>query len=80
MRQWYQWLYLSIGFGLGGLLNYLEGRKITAAILSVAIFVFLAFAQLICDKKGQKGKRAFHYICILAIILLAVWLLFLIFK
>lgn len=80
MKKWYQWLYLSIVFAVGGILNYLDGRQIIAAIIQVGITVTLAFLQFLCDKRGEKGKKAFKYISIAAIVLLIIWLIYLVFS
>lgn len=71
MKKWYQWLYLSLIFAAGGVLNYFTNRQITAAIIQVGITLFLAFCQLYCDKKGEKGKKVFSYISIAAVVLIA---------
>jgi len=78
MKKWYQWLYLSICFAAGGVLNYLDGRQIIAAVVQVSITVLMAFLQRFCDKKGEKGKKVFKYISIGIILLLVLWLLFLV--
>ena len=51
-----------------------------AAAIQVGITVALAFIQLLCDKKGEKGKKAFKYISLGAIVLLILWLLYLVFN
>ena len=80
MKKWYQWFYLSLAFTVGGILNYLDGRQITAAIIQVSITVALGFIQFFCDQKGEKGKKVFNYISIAAIVLLIIWLLYLVFS
>ena len=77
MKKWYQWFYLSVGFAIGGILNYFDGRQIVASIIQVSITVILGFIQFLCDKKGAKGKKVFNHISIAAIILLFVWIIYL---
>jgi len=78
MKKWYQWFYLSLAFTVGGILNYLDGRQITAAIIQVSITVALGFIQFFCDQKGEKGKKVFNYISIVAIVSLIIWLIYLV--
>ena len=80
MKKWYQWFYLSIVFAIGGIINYFDGRQIIAAIVQVSITVAFGFIQFFCDRKGEKGKKAFRYISIFAIVLLIVWLIYLVFS
>jgi len=80
MKKWYQWFYLSIGFAVGGILNYIDGRQIIASVIQVGITSTLAFIQFLCDRKGEKGKKVFNYISIAAIVLLIIWLLYLVFS
>ncbi len=77
MKKWYQWFYLSLGFAVGGIVNYLDGRQIIAAVIQVGITLTLGFIQFLCDKKGEKGKKVFNYISIAAIVLLIIWLIYL---
>lgn len=72
MKKWYQWFYLSIAFAIGGMINYLTHRQITAAILQVTITVSLGFIQLFCDRKSEKGQKIFNFILAGAIILLTI--------
>ena len=78
MKKWYQWFWLSIVFAVGGAVNCLNGRQITAAVIQVSITVIFAFVQLFCDGKGEKGKKAFKYISAAACILLIAWLIYLV--
>lgn len=78
MRKWYLWLLLAGVFAIGGLLNYWEGRSITAAIIQVIVTVLMAVVQYFCDKKGEKGKKVFQYISASVMVLLVIWLLALI--
>ena len=80
MKKWYQWFCLSLVFAVGGILNYLDGRQIIAAVIQVSVTVIFAFIQLLCDKKGEKGKKTFKYISIGTIALLIIWLLYLVFS
>ena len=65
-------------FAIGGIINYFDGRSILAAVLQVSVTVFMAVAQLLCERHGEKGKRIFRYICIAMIVLLVVSVLILI--
>ncbi len=56
MKKWYQWFYLSLAFTVGGILNYLDGRQIIAAIIQGSITVALGFIQFFCDQKRRKGQ------------------------
>ncbi len=78
MKKWYLWLVLSLVFAVGGIVNYYDGRNITASIIQVSITIALAIIQLICDKHGEKGKKIFNYIGIGLTILLIIWMLFMI--
>lgn len=78
MKAWYQWFYLSLCYTVGGVINYHYNKQIISAIVGVCITVVLAFVQLFCDKKGEKGKKIFRYISIGAIIFLIVWIVYLI--
>ena len=78
MKKWYQWFYLSLGFAVGGILNYFDGKRIIGAIISVSITLILGFIQFLCDKKGEKGKKAFKYLSIAVIILLIVWIIYIV--
>lgn len=78
MKKWYHWLILSLGFGIGGILHYLDGKKSVAMFIPVAGTALLAILQFFCDKKGEAGKKAFTYISIGAIILLAIWVIWLV--
>ena len=78
MKKWYQWFYLSFGFAVGGILNYLDGRQIVAAVIQVGITLTLGFTQFLCDKNGKKGKKVFNYVSIIAIVLLIIWLIYLV--
>jgi len=77
MKKWYQWFYLSIAFAVGGFINYLDGKGITSLVIQVGITIVLAFIQFLCDKKGEKGKKAFHLISISIILFLIGWIIYL---
>ena len=78
MKKWYQWFYLSIAFAIGGMINYLTHRQITAAILQVTITVALGFIQHFCDRHGEKGKKIYTYILTGSIILLTIGIIYLV--
>lgn len=80
MKKWYQWFYLSIVFAIGGVINYYDGRQMIAAIVQVSITVVFGFLQLLCDRRGEKGKQVMKYISIAAAILLVVWILYLLLR
>ena len=75
MNKWYQWLYLSLCFAIDGIVNYLEGRQMIAAVVQVSITLAFAFIQLFCDQRGEKGKKIFRYISMVISILLVIWML-----
>lgn len=79
MKKWYQWLFLSLGFSVGGGLNCLNGRECLASFIPAIVTILLAMIQFFCDKKGDAGKCVFRYISICMIVVLAVSLIFLLF-
>jgi len=79
MKKWYYWLFLSLLFAIGGILNCLDGEKMITAFLPAIGTTLLAIIQFLCDKRGETGKKAFKYICIGIIVLLAVFLIYLLF-
>ena len=78
MKKWYQWFYLSFVFAIGGVINYLDGRQIIAAIIQVSITVVFGLIQFLCDRTGEKGKTIYKYITITTIILLVIWMIYLV--
>lgn len=78
MKKWYQWLYLSLAFAIAGILNYIDGRQIIASVVQVGITLTLAFIQFLCDTQGEKGKKVFNFISIVATVLLIIWLIYLV--
>ena len=78
MKAWYQWFYLSLCYGVGGVINYYHNKRIISAIVGVCLTATLAFVQFFCDKKGEKGKKVFRYIGIGVIIILIIWVVYLI--
>lgn len=79
MKKWYQWLFLSLGFCVGGALSCLDGRSIVASFIPAIVMALLAIVQFFCEKKGEKGKGVIKYISISAMALLVIWLLCLVF-
>lgn len=77
MKKWYQWFYLSLAFAFGGILNHFSGRSWIAAVIQVSITVILGLIQFFCDRKGEKGRKAFRYISMVTAVLLALWLVYL---
>ena len=61
-NQWYLWFLMALCWVIGGIINYFDGRSILAAVLQVSVTVFMAVAQLLCERHGEKGKRIFRYI------------------
>ena len=76
MKRWYQWFYLSLAFASGGVINYLDGRQIVAAVIQVSITATLAMIQFLCDQKGEKGRKVFNYISIAVIVLLIISMIY----
>ncbi|MBQ7087874.1 MAG: hypothetical protein IJM96_10415 [Clostridia bacterium] len=79
MKKWYLWFVLAAVYALGGVLNYLDGKSITGAIVQVSIASALAFIQFFCDRNGEKGKKTFKYIAIILVFALVGWIIWMIF-
>lgn len=79
MKKWYQWLFLSLGFCIGGALNCLDGKACFTSFIPAIVTALLAVIQFFCDKKGDAGKRVFQYISICAIVLIALSLIYMLF-
>lgn len=75
MKKWYYWLVLSAIFAAGGVINYIDGKNIIGQIIQVALTILLAFTQLFCERKGEKGMKTFRYIGIALIVLLIAWII-----
>ncbi len=80
MKKWYLWLVIGLIFAIGGVINYFDGRSILGQVIQVSITVILAFIQLLCDRKGEKGKKIFNYIGIALSVTLVLWIIVLILK
>lgn len=80
MKKWYLWLVLALIWVICGIINYFDGRSIIGPLVVVILSTFLGLAQLICDQKGEKGKKAFRYLCtgVLALVCLTVLILLII--
>ena len=74
MKKWYLWLVLALVFAISGIMNYIDDRSV-AQVIQVSIAILLAFIQLICDKKGEKGKKIFNYIAMFLSIALGIWII-----
>jgi len=74
MKKWYLWLVLASVFAISGVINYFNGKSISAQIIQVCITTILAFIQLVCDKKGDKGKKIFELIAMILSVILVIWL------
>ena len=79
MKKWYLWLVFALIYALSDVLNYLDGKSITGAIVQVSIVTVLAVAQLMCDRNGEKGKMVFKYIAAVVAIVLVAWMIWMIF-
>lgn len=53
MYKWYQWFYLSICFAIGGVINYFNGKGITAAIAQYFLQLFSSYATVKAKKAGK---------------------------
>lgn len=80
MKKWYYWFILTLVFAIGGAINYFDGKSILGAVVQVSVTVFLAVVQLLCDRKGECGKRIFRRIAIVVLLLIVAWLVFLVFS
>lgn len=77
MQKWYYWLFLTAGFGLGGIVNYFDGRSIASSVIQGSVTIFLAITQLLCERKGEAGKKVFRYICAVTVVSLILWVAYL---
>ena len=71
--KWY-WLLLALLWFAVAAANAWEHRtapEIWFAALGGVIFLALGICQLVCDKKGEAGRRALRVIRIVALILVA---------
>lgn len=75
MKKWYLWLVLALVFAVSGIINYFDGRSVLAQVIQVSIAVILAFIQLLCDRKGAKGKKLFNYIAMVLSAVLGIWII-----
>ena len=75
MKKWYLWLVLALVFAISGIINYFDGRSVLAQVIQISITIILAFIQLLCDKKGEKGKKVFNYIGMFLSIALGIWII-----
>ena len=74
MKKWYLWLVLSFVFAIAGVINYYDGKAVIAQVIQVSITVILAITQLLCDRKGEKGKRVFRHIAMVLSVVLSIWI------
>jgi len=75
MKKWYLWFGLALIYAIGGVINYFDGKSITAQIIQVSIVTALAFVQLFCDRKGEKGKKIFNFIALFLSVILLIWII-----
>lgn len=80
MKKWYFWFIFTLIWVVCGIINYFDGQSIIGPIVVVILSIFLGLAQLICDQKGEKGKKAFRYLSIgvIALVCLTVLILLII--
>ena len=74
-NRWYIWFIQAGIWGIAGIINYFDGKKIIGSLIAVGIFSFMGIAQVICERNGEKGKKVFRFICIASIIVLVVALI-----
>ena len=69
MKEWYIWLALAAIWIPPAAVNYAQGKQagFIANIVQIVLFSLLGVAQLVCEKHGEKGKKAFKYISIGAV-------------
>lgn len=75
MKKWYLWLVLALVFAIGGVVNYIDGRSVIAQVIQVSISIILAVIQLLCERKGEKGKKVFNYIAMVLAIIIGIWII-----
>lgn len=78
-RNW-SWALLSGAWVLAAILNIFDRRSsivIGYDILAAVLFAGLGVTQYFCDKKGEKGKKIFNWICIAAAVLIVLSILLL---
>lgn len=75
MKKWYLWLVLALAFAIGGVVNYIDGRSVIAQVVQVSISIILAVIQLLCERKGEKGKKVFNYIAMVLAIIIGIWII-----
>lgn len=76
MRKWYYWLVFAAIWIPSAAMNFSRERSAGAAtnIVQIALFAALGFAQLACERHGEKGKKIFRYISIGAVAFCVVYL------
>lgn len=72
-NRWYYWLIYAGIWMVAGIANYFEGKG-SYHLFQIIVFLALAPCQLICEKYGEKGAKAFRYICIGALLLSVAYL------
>ena len=80
MKRWYNWFILTGIYVICGVTNLIEGKSLLGAGIEIALTVFLAFAQLICERNGEKGRKIYRLICALDIAALVVMLIYLLYS
>lgn len=79
-NSWYNWFVYAGIWVIAAFANYFTDREYKHYLFQIILFLLLAPCQLICEKHGEKGKKAFKYICICAIALCVLYLLAIIFE
>ena len=76
MRKWYYWLVFAAIWIPSAAMNFSRERSAGAAanIVQIVLFSVLGVAQLVCEKHGEKGKKAFKYISIGAVVFCVAYL------
>ena len=82
MKKWYYWFILTLLYILCGVAYLIEGKSLLGTAIQIALTVFLALAQLICERNDEKGQKVYRVICgvvIAALVVLMIYLLYTIF-
>lgn len=80
MKKWYHWFILTAIYAVGGAANLIEGKGLLGSGIQIALTVFLAFAQLLCERNGERGRKVYRVICGVVIAVLVVMLIYLLYS
>ena len=78
VKKWYFWLVLAAVWIPSAVMNRADGRRSAAFItnlVQIGLFSLAALVQLVCEKKGEKGKRFFRFFTIGAVAFCVLYLL-----